>query len=525
MPITSGAYVNPGWHNDTDPYINQTEMNAISDTLAKVPIKNGGTGATTASAALTNLGAEPIANVKSKGSATTPVYFNSSGVATPITGPIPASIGGTGVASVSELAEALKVATMATAGGTVGSATTPVYVNKGVLTACSTTLKTYTGTSPITVSGTAISHATSGVTSASKGDTSAQTPTWGGTFKVPSGTVNATGHLTSFADHTVTIPNKAMTGATSSAAGAVGLVPAPAKGNQSSFLRGDGTWATPTNTTDLASMTGTLAIAKGGTGGTSAETAKINLRAVGVTSSYDGESVGSKTQPCYGSRSSNGVLYLTPCTYTLGKSVPSNAVFTDTTYSATSPIALSGTTFSHANSGVTAATYGTNSSTALTPTWGATFSVPGLAVNATGHVTSASSHTVKIPNAAATTSAAGLMSSADKTKLNAIGTVVSKSGTDATIAAGASVTSSISLTAGTWIIVGWGNITTVGAIRVDVNNGSTTMVRGVCETTYNAPHTEGVIMTTLSSAATISAKLTTKNAATGKVSIEAVRVA
>lgn len=40
-----------------------------------------------------------------------------------------------------------------------------------------------------------------------------------------------------------------MTGASSSAAGASGLVPTPAKGKQSSFLRGDGTWVVPTNTT------------------------------------------------------------------------------------------------------------------------------------------------------------------------------------------------------------------------------------------------------------------------------------
>lgn len=39
-----------------------------------------------------------------------------------------------------------------------------------------------------------------------------------------------------------------MTGATSSAAGTSGLVPAPASGKQSAFLRGDGTWATPTDT-------------------------------------------------------------------------------------------------------------------------------------------------------------------------------------------------------------------------------------------------------------------------------------
>ena len=40
-----------------------------------------------------------------------------------------------------------------------------------------------------------------------------------------------------------------MTAATSSAAGKAGLVPAPAAGAQGKFLRGDGTWQTPTNTT------------------------------------------------------------------------------------------------------------------------------------------------------------------------------------------------------------------------------------------------------------------------------------
>lgn len=39
-----------------------------------------------------------------------------------------------------------------------------------------------------------------------------------------------------------------MTGATASAAGTHGLVPAPAAGKQTSFLRGDGTWVVPTDT-------------------------------------------------------------------------------------------------------------------------------------------------------------------------------------------------------------------------------------------------------------------------------------
>lgn len=80
------------------------------------------------------------------------------------------------------------------------------------------TITGITTTSPLSGSGTsgsvALTHANSGVTAASKGDTSNQTPGFGGTFKVPSGTVNATGHLTAFADHTVTIPSATATQST-----------------------------------------------------------------------------------------------------------------------------------------------------------------------------------------------------------------------------------------------------------------------------------------------------------------------
>ena len=56
-----------------------------------------------------------------------------------------------------------------------------------------------------------------------------------------------------------------MTGATADAAGTAGLVPAPAKGKQTSFLRGDGTWVVPTNTT-YSNMTGATADAAGKAG-------------------------------------------------------------------------------------------------------------------------------------------------------------------------------------------------------------------------------------------------------------------
>ena len=47
-------------------------------------------------------------------------------------------------------------------------------------------------------------------------------------------------------DNNTTYTN--MVGASSSAAGKAGLVPAPAAGKQAQYLRGDGTWATPTDT-------------------------------------------------------------------------------------------------------------------------------------------------------------------------------------------------------------------------------------------------------------------------------------
>ena len=59
--------------------------------------------------------------------------------------------------------------------------------------------------------------------------------------------------------------NSDMTGATADANGTHGLVPAPAKGNQGQFLRGDGTWATPTDHT-YSTMTGASSSADGASG-------------------------------------------------------------------------------------------------------------------------------------------------------------------------------------------------------------------------------------------------------------------
>lgn len=86
-----------------------------------------------------------------------------------------------------------------------------------------------------------------------------------GLYKV---TVDATGHVsgaTAVAKADITalgIPAQDttysnMTAATASTAGKAGLVPAPAAGKQASFLRGDGTWVVPENTTYADATTST----------------------------------------------------------------------------------------------------------------------------------------------------------------------------------------------------------------------------------------------------------------------------
>lgn len=80
--------------------------------------------------------------------------------------------------------------------------------------AASVTVAQITGTDPISVAGDAstgvitVSHKSSGVTAGTKGDNSAITSALGysGTFKVPSVTVDAKGHVTGLSEQTITLP-------------------------------------------------------------------------------------------------------------------------------------------------------------------------------------------------------------------------------------------------------------------------------------------------------------------------------
>ena len=105
---------------------------------------------------------------------------------------------------------------------------------------------------------------------------------------------------------------------------------------------------------------------------------------------------GSTTQPIY--INSSGTP--TATTYSLNKTVPSDAVFTDTTYSAASGggLSLSGTSFSLATmSGMSASSYGPSSNKTLT--YGGTFSIPYITTNTKGQITAISTKTMTMPAA------------------------------------------------------------------------------------------------------------------------------
>lgn len=108
---------------------------------------------------------------------------------------------------------------------------------------------TYTAGTGITITGNSIAVNTSTIATVTsvnevkaKAETAVQTVSASGTAPL---TLSASKTGTAV---TVSGSVAEMKAATASAAGSAGIVPAPAAGKQASFLRGDGTWAVPTNT-------------------------------------------------------------------------------------------------------------------------------------------------------------------------------------------------------------------------------------------------------------------------------------
>ena len=205
---------------------------------------------------------------------------------------------------------------------------------------------------------------------------------------------------------TSTVP--VMGGASSSAAGTAGLVPGAAKGDQGKYLKADGSWATPyTHPTHTSAASGLYKVTVNNLGHVTATSAvtKSDITSLGIAS--DSVMTGA-------SSSSDGQVGLVPAPITGDQNkflrgdgtwvVPTDTKYTHPTYTA-----VDGKPDANA-----------------TPGFGGTFTVTDITTNTLGHVTSGTSRTITIPSTAATTSAAGLMSAADKTKLDGIATGANK---------------------------------------------------------------------------------------------------
>lgn len=297
----------------------------------------------------------------------------------------------------------------------------------------------------------------------------------------------------------LTITSKAvnipvMGAATANAAGSIGVVPAPAAGKQTSFLRGDGTWVVPTNTTysnattsaaglmsaaDKAKLDGIAAGAKVGTvtsvatgagltGGTitGSGTVKANLRSetkLTNDSAAATETAGrvypvalDKTgylavnvpwvNTTYNDATASTHGLMTAAHYSKLEGITAGA--TNTTITATSPIIASASTgavtLTHATSGPsTTASTSKGETSNKSPGFGGTFKVTSATVDKYGHTTAFAEHTITIPSTAASSSTAGLMSAAHYSKLEGIASgATANTGTVTKITAGTGLNTS-----------------------------------------------------------------------------------
>ena len=203
---------------------------------------------------------------------------------------------------------------------------------------------------------------------------------------------------------TDTLNATVMTAATSSASGKAGLVPAPAAGKQNSFLRGDGSWVVPTdtNTTYSAATTTTSGLMS------AADKKKLNNLA-SITTAGDNITITNGTI----SGTAN-TTYSAATTVSSGLMSSSDKKKLDNLASITtagSNITISGGTIS----GTANTTY----------TAGSNITISGTTISGTANTT----------YSAATTTTGGLMSAADKKKLNSLASITT-AGSNITISGG-----------------------------------------------------------------------------------------
>ena len=161
-----------------------------------------------------------------------------------------------------------------------------------------------------------------------------------------------------------------------------GFVPkASTSGDTDKFLKGDGTWATPPSGTDTK-------VTQNNTTSNSSYRLLLSASANDTT-----ETNTSNKSTKFQANPSTGTLTATNFAgkinnHTVNADVPDGAVFTDTTYTAGTGLALNGTTFNHANSAITAQT-----TQALYP----------IKYDTQGHITGAGSAVTTLKNPTALT--------------------------------------------------------------------------------------------------------------------------
>ncbi len=373
-------------------------------------------GAATSALKLTNASGDVVI-----GSATNPVYFTA-GVPTKCTYTLGKSVPSDAVFTDTHYTTTLKVGNSATATTNKSTTNGNTYLNlmdnttvrdshKIIGSGGTTVTSDASGT--ITIDSTTYTHPT--YTAQTGKPTANQTPAFGATFTISQVTSNATGHVTAMTDHTVKIPDTTFGGATASGAGSKGLVPKPAAGDNTKFLKGDGTWSTPSHVI----MTGASASTAGTSGSVPAPAAGKQssfLRGDATWASIENY-VGMTQRPTASAAKTYlmGATHAPASTESAIKTICDTTVFLSGSADATTLNApkfsgdggsITGINAGHisagtiavtrlANSGATAGTYGTTENATLAPA--GTFQVPKITIDAKGRVTSAANVTLTLP--------------------------------------------------------------------------------------------------------------------------------